>query len=320
MSVALGTPGYRRDPSPSLPVAYRLTFNEIRNASNDTYDWIELKNVCGTGVRLREWQISIVLDTGQLEDEAVEIVSFPDYTVPMGGVLLITNTDPSETVLAGGLNIATGARQRGAQHLYLVAPALKLPQTPYLLILEQVPAYDERRIEDVAGNYALTALPDGTEIHPQAHVSHRGAPLAALTHFGAWQRRKPLEGPGYLAAAWEASGYHGGIGYDQYVPASMCLGTPGYQHAPSPVLLETQRLVFNKIHNDGDTPENYIDWIELKNVSDMEVRLREWAISIVASAGEARDEDVGIVSFPDYTLPVGGVLLILNTDLGQLGH
>ncbi len=318
VSMALGTPGYRRDPSPSQPVVYRLIFNEIRNASNDTNDWIELKNICGAEVQLKHWHISIVRNTGGGEDEEIAVVSLPDYTLPMGGVLLITNTDPSETVLAGGLNIATGRRSRGAQHPYLVAPGLRLPETPYLLILEEVREYGERWIEDVAGSYALTALPDGTEIHPQAYVSHRGEPLAPLAHFGAWQRRHFVEGPGYLASAWMSSGYHEGIGYDRDTPAAMCLGTPGYRHDPSPVLPETQRLAFNKIHNAGDDADNYIDYIELKNISDTGVRLKHWAISSVASAGEKADEDVDIVPFPDWTLPVGGVLLVLNTEPGPV--
>ena len=316
VSVSLGSPGYRSDPSPSQPVASRLVFNEIRNASNDTNDWIELKNVCGAGVQLKHWHISIVLNAGQLVDEEVGIVSLPGYTLQRGDVLLITNTDPSETVLAGGLNIATGARQRGAQHPYLVAPDLKLPEIPYLLILKEVPAYDTPTIEDVAGNYAPTALPDGTEIGPYANVPRSTELLAPLTHFGAWQRRHFVEQPGYLSTAWEASGYHGGIGYDRDVPASVCLGTPGYRHDPSPGLPVTQRLIFNKIHNAGDNPDNYIDWIELKNISDTAVQLKHWAISSVASAGDARDEDVDIVSFPDWMFPAGGVLLILNADPG----
>ena len=318
-SVALGSPGYRRDPSPSQPVAYRLVFNEIRNASDDTHDWIELKNVCGAGVRLRDWHISIVHDAGGASDEEVSVVSFPDYALPEGGVLLITNTDPSETVLAEGLNIATGVRQHGAQHSYLVAPKLKLPQTPYLLILEEVREDDERTIADVAGNYAFRALPDGTEIDLQAYISHRGEPLAPLARFGAWQRRHFVEQPGYLATAWQPSGYHGGIGYDRYAPAAMCLGTPGYRHDPSPVLPVTQRLVFNKIHNAAPDADNYIDWIELKNVSDTEVRLKGWEISSIASAGENTDEDVSLVRLPDYTLSTGGALLVLNTDLGKVG-
>ncbi len=313
-SVSLGTPGYRRAPSPSLPMVYRLAFNEIRNASNDTDDWIELKNVCGEGVRLKDWHISMIPYTGFPVDEEVRVVSFPDYTLPMGGVLLLTNTDPKETVLADGLNIATGGRQRGAQHRYLVAPDLKLPETPYLLILQHMPADGMKTIEDVAGNYAVPALPDGTPIYPHVNVSRLpAAALSPLARFGAWQRQH-LEEPGYLAAAWVSIGYRGGIGYDRYAPASMCLGTPGYRSDAVPVLPETQRLIFNKIQNAADTPYNFVDYIELKNLSETAVRLQDWEMSSITSDGEHADEDVSIVRFPDWTLPAGGVLLILNTE------
>ena len=56
--------------------------------------------------------------------------------------------------------------------------------------------------------------------------------LAPLTRFGAWQRRHFVAQPGYLATAWEASGYHAGIGYDRDTPAAVCLGTPGYRYDP----------------------------------------------------------------------------------------
>ncbi|MXV73147.1 lamin tail domain-containing protein, partial [Candidatus Poribacteria bacterium] len=313
-ALCLGTPGYVRDPSRSQLVPHRLVFNEIRNASDDTNDWIELKNVCGTDVQLSDWEISIVLNV----DQDVDIVSFPDYTLPMDGVLLITNTDPSKTVIADGLNIATRARQSGAQRPYLVAHGLRLPSTPYLLILRHVGEYGERTIADMAGNYPFTASHDGTEIYLLANAPQPPEPLAPLTQLGAWQRRH-LKQPGYLAAAWMSSGYHAHIGYDRHAPASLCLGTPGYRYDPSPSQLVTRCLAFNKIHNASDNAANHVDWIELKNVYDMDVRLRDWEISIITSEGEAADQDVGIVSFPDYTLPVGGVLLIINADPGETG-
>ena len=98
--------------------------------------------------------------------------------------------------------------------------------------------------------------------------------LAPLTRFGAWQRRHFVAQPGYLATAWEASGYHAGIGYDRETPAAVCLGTPGYRYDPSPVLLATQRLVFNKVHNAEKDTHDWIDYIELKNISDTAVRLK----------------------------------------------
>ena len=306
----LGTPGYRLDPSPSQPVTHRLVFNEVRNASDDTNDWIELKNVCGTDVQLSDWEISIIASPDKVVDQ--DIISFPDWTLPMNGVLLITNTDPDETVVAGGLNIATGKRQVGAQHPYFVAPDLELPSTPYLLILRHVLEKDGdfvKTIEDVAGNYFWPLLNYDSKEYPFSDT-HPTEPLAPLTELGAWQRQG-LAYPGYLAAAWIPSGYHAHLGYDRHAPASMCLGTPGYLRDPSPVLPVVSRVVFNKIRNASD---NTNDYIELKNVCDTDVRLRDWEISIVASRGDAADQDVDIASFPDWTMPAQGLLLITNTD------
>ena len=245
--------------------------------------------------------------------EVIEVVSFPDVLLPAQGVLLITNTDPSETRLSSGLNIATGARLRGARHPYLVAPDLKLPSTPYLLILQRRGTENgdpPATIEDVAGNYFRSVYPYKTEVYPLAETSRPTAAAAPLSAEGTWQRQH-LEHPGYLAAAWVASGYHGGLGYDRHAEASVSLGTPGYRLDPSPSLPVAYRLAFNEIHNAADDTD---DWVEIKNVCGAGVRLSEWEISIVASVGEAANQDIDIVSFPDYTVPMGGVLLITNTD------
>jgi hypothetical protein len=288
-------------------------FNEICNASDDTNDWIELKNLSNEPLRLSDWQIRFMTSDGAGINEDIDVVSFPDVMLPAHGVLLITNTDPGETRLASGLNIRTGARLRGVQHRYLVAERLRLPRAPYLLILQRRAAANgdpPATIEDVAGNYFRSVSPYATEVYPLADTSRPTGAAAPLTDFGVWQRQH-LEHPGYLAEAWLPSGYHGGIGYDRDAEASVSLGTPGYRLDPSPSIPVAYRLVFNEIHNAADDTD---DWVELKNVCGAGVYLRDWEISIVASAGEAANEDVDIVSFPDYTLPMGGVLLITNTD------
>ena len=223
-------------PHPPAPLATEcFIFNEISNASDDTNDWIELKNLCNVPPGpLRLWQIRLMASEGPGAGEAIEVVSFPDALLPAQGVLLITNTDPSETRLARGLNIRTGARLRGAQHPYLVAPDLKLPSVPYLLILQRRAAESgapPATIEDVAGNYFRSVAPYATEVYPIADTSRPTMAAAPLTDFGVWQRQH-LEHPGYLAAAWVASGYHGGIGYDRHAAASVSLGTPRLPSRP----------------------------------------------------------------------------------------
>ena len=299
---------------PPAPLATQFfIFNEVCNVPDDTNDWIELKNLCNVPLRLSDWQILLMTSEEHGPGEEIDVVSFPDVMLPVRGVLLITNTDPSETRLASGLNIGTGARQRGARHLYLVVERLKLPSTPYLLVLQRRAAQNgdpPATIEDVAGNYFRTVSPYDTEVYPLANTSRPKAAAAPLTTFGVWQRQH-LEHPGYLGVAWMPSGYHGGIGYDQHTEVSMCLGTPGYRRDPSPSQPVAHRIVFNEICN-AEVDAN--DWLELKNICSADVRLTDWEISIVAREGAAADEDVDLVSFPDYTLPMGGVLLITNTD------
>ena len=82
--------------------------------------------------------------------------------------------------------------------------------------------------------------------------------------------------------------------------------------APSPVA--SDRLVFNELRNADDDKH---DWLEVKNISDADISLAGWEISIVASAGGAANQDVDIIAFPAYTLPAGEVLLIVNTSPSQ---
>ncbi|MDE0683113.1 MAG: hypothetical protein OXI63_09385, partial [Candidatus Poribacteria bacterium] len=67
----------------------RVIFNELRNATTDTHDWVELRNVSEADVTLDGWEVRIVTDDG------TGIVTLPPGTVlPAGGLLLLVNTDP----------------------------------------------------------------------------------------------------------------------------------------------------------------------------------------------------------------------------------
>ena len=303
-SAGSGSGGSGSGGPPLIPLGTQsFIFNEIGNFSDDTYDWIELKNVCNTPLDLSEWQLRLITNYTLETGIAADIVSFPDFLLPPHAVLLVANTDPSHTHLASGLNIATGGRSRGAQHPYFVTRDLRLPSTPFLLILQHTaPGNGNPTLIDVAGNLFLEVLPDGSEAYFDPDTQDFAAAAAPLTDEGVYQRQR-LEVQGYLAAAWRPSGYHGGIGYDRRVEKSVALGTPGYRRDPSPSQPVAYRLVFNEIRNASDDTH---DWIELKNVCGAGVRLKDWHVSIVHDAGGAADEEVSVVSFPDYTLPRGG--------------
>ena len=173
----------------------RVIFNELRNATTDTHDWVELRNVSDVEVPLDGWEVRLVTSEG------TGIVTFPLGTVlPAGGLLLLLNTDPSVPdmpISSPEGNVAS-----------IVDADLILPQANFTLLLRSPAAW-----EDSVGNYFF-----GHEIPPTA---------PSLTTDTAWYRARP-DALGYQAEAWVMSGYQDGIGYDEGLIAASALGTPGY--------------------------------------------------------------------------------------------
>ena len=176
----------------------RVIFNELRNATTDAHDWVELRNVSNADVTLDSWEVRIVTDAG------TGIVTLPPGTVlPAGGLLLLVNTDPDAPEMPLSM-------PEEAAYLYVVDEGLILPQANFTLLLRSATAW-----EDSIGNYFF-----GHEIPPTA---------PPLTTDAAWYRARP-DVLGYQTEAWVMSGYQGGVGYDVGVPAAIALGTPGYSH------------------------------------------------------------------------------------------
>ena len=278
-------------PHESQVALTQVLFNEIRNASDDKNDWIELRNISNRNIPLQEWEISILIN-----EEENDIVTFPDYIFPAGGILLIANTDPNETALLRGQNIRMPDIRKGAQHHYLVADQLNLPNTQYMLILRssQDKNGTQEAIEDVAGTYFLDTLKADQP----------------LTQGTAWERSTISE-VGYNAEAWEASGYKGGIGYRPTAPKDTSPGTPGYPNNPlvrqkSTGQISISEVMFtNKIGN-RDVPQ----WIELYNNSHTEaINLNGWKITIEARHG--RQNHYIVLEFRNLNiLPNQTVLLV----------
>ena len=111
----------------------RVIFNELRNASTDTQDWIELRNVSDTAINLSEWRLSV-----DHADSTEEIV-FKDVSLAPGGVLLIVNT--AANTAASALASETAASRP------LIAPKFLLPQEEVTLFL-----WSPTGIEDIAGS------------------------------------------------------------------------------------------------------------------------------------------------------------------------
>ncbi len=167
-----------------------IIFNELHNSSDDTNDWLELRNVSGADLPLDDWQLTVRTESGEA------VIKFPAGTViPAGDVLLLTNT-------AGGREQSSLLQEDGEMAtaddmsvLSVVSEAFVLPQAAFALILRSPTVFG-----DIAGNYFEGDRPET-------------AP--AFTVDTAWDRTQPVAF-GYRAEAWAKSTYQNG------------LGTPGY--------------------------------------------------------------------------------------------
>ena len=182
----------------SLLTLDTVIFNELFNASNDTHDWVELRNVTNADVDLSGWHL--IVSTGG----TTIVHEFSTGTVlPAGELLLLLNTDPDDP----DMPLATS--EEPSYH-YLYDEAFTLPQEDFMLLLRSPSAW-----EDSAGNYLF-----GQEKLPTT------VDFALDT---AWFRAKATVF-GHRNNAWIISGYHDRLGYDNDTPENISLGTPGYPH------------------------------------------------------------------------------------------
>ena len=309
--------------SPASDVPRRpIIFNELGNGSGDTNDWLELRNVTGAAVSLKDWELSVVQD-GKKEDTS--LIMFPDVSVPANGLLLITNSDPTAegNVLAGGDNLATAeVEKKGSTHLYLVNAGLSLPDDgKFLLILRNAKEKlgMNAAFVDVAGGGgsdtdAFVREPTGdydTHVWPlQVLQAPGGDTEDALGSGKVWQRAK-ADIVGYHKDAWAEAAFTG-LGYDRQVTQSAATaGTPGYPNGAAKETAATPKgsITLSEIMFDsagGTLPQ----WIELYNNSKTEVlNLNRWQLEIQ----NVDSED--LVGRPIVTLTLGEKVIQPNQTL-----
>ncbi len=266
-----------------------IVFNEFGNGSGAANDWLELRNVTGAAVSLKDYQLSVVAD-GQKEDTSLHV--FADVSVPANGLLLLVSTSPEKTSLAGGDDIATAdVEQKGSPHQYLVASGLALPDDgKFLLILRNAKeklGMNEAFV-DVAGGGgsdtdAFVREQTGdydTYVWPlQVREAPGGDTEGALGSGKVWQRAK-ADIVGYHKDAWAEAAFTG-IGYDRKVANSAATaGTPGYPNGAVKTAAATPKgsITISEVMFDsggGTLPQ----WIELYNKSKTEaLNLNRWEL------------------------------------------
>ena len=262
-----------------------IVFNELGNGSEAANDWLEFRNVSGSDVSLKDWELSVVQDG---KKEETSLIVFPDVSVPANGLLLITNMPADKTPLAGG-------KDKGLSHASFVDPdaGLSLPDDgKFLLILRNAKeklGLDEAFI-DVAGGggsdtdaFVRDETGDyDTYVWPLQVLEAPGdATEDALSSGKVWQRAK-ADIIGYHQAAWAEAAFTG-IGYDRKVTRSAATaGTPGYPNGAAKTAASTPKgaVTISEIMFDSDG-RKLPQWIELYNKSKTEaLNLDRWQLEI----------------------------------------
>ena len=229
---------------PILPsiTAAGVIFNEFFNAKTDKHDWVELRNTTENEVSLGGWKLDISAGNAA----QTESTAFPETTLPGGGVLLLMNTGHKENHLE---------RSDADTYQSLKVPELLLQGSDFSLMLRD----ETGAIVDVISNSA-------------AHTEFK--------QDAAYLREQPNT-PGYEAAAWQPSGYQGGLGYDRKAPKATSLGTPGYPRSGLTPQSETPKVNISEVMFTTGTSGRLPQWIELYNPSKTEVvTLQGWQLHV----------------------------------------
>ena len=293
-----------------------LIFNEFGNGTDATNDWLELRNVTGAAVSLKDWELSVV-QNGEKQD--VSLIVFPDVSVPANGLLLITHSGPDDTRLAAGDDIASDGKNGGLTHLSLVNSGLALPDDgKFLLILRNAKeklgkneafvdvaggggSDTDAFIRDRTGNY-------DTHVWPLQVLDAPGGDTEdALSSGTVWQRAK-ADIVGYHKDAWTEAAFTG-LGYDRQVTQSAATaGTPGYPNGAAKATVASPKgsVTISEIMvdtADGTLPQ----WIELYNKSKTEVlNLNRWKLEL------QNVNSADLIGRPIVTLTLGEKLLQPN--------
>ena len=229
-----------------------IIFNEFLNANTNKEDWVELRNITDNEISLDGWELNL----SSTLSRGTDTFEFPEITLRAGAALLLVNTEHKETRLE---------RSQAYTYRYLVVPKLHLRGTDFSLVLRD----RSGAIADVVGS----------------HFQDTGASDTSTRLFEqneAYFREQPNT-PGYEAAAWQQSGYQGGLGYDRNTTKAQSLGTPGYLKSVFTQQSQTAPVSISEIMFTAGESKRLPQWIELYNGSKTEVvTLQGWRLQVEA--------------------------------------
>ena len=159
----------------------------------------------------------------------------------------------------------------------------------------------------VVGSEGLS-VPEGTTLMSSSGLSRVGKAAPPKDSGEAAPAPPPSDDAGSEQVVLATDTGESFQGTERDVNVSPVLWLPTEESEPKSPASSVPRtpIVFNELGNgSGDTN----DWLELRNVTDASVSLKDWELSVVA---DAKQEDTSLVVFPDVSVPGNGLLLLTN--------
>ena len=328
----------------SLP-ATSVIINEIFNSEG--LQWVELHNTGTAEVNVKNWELEAALGgTSKKELRRVFAIPDKDTKIPAGGFLVITNRQPADTILAGGVDLHDSNKfAAGARQLYIVitegsvtASGKKQPKPQdndknewmpgkgFLLILRNGnDKNNHEKIVDIAGNaFDKVVDPDlvtdvwplrGWTVPGDRDNGDFGDAANSLNHNvgKTYARIEQKSGGNRLHKDhWRMDGIVGGLGYDPGVDLAIAPGTPGYANnaqKANPADI-TGEVVISEIMYDAGANGNLVQWIELYNSSMTQSALLngDWELEI-------RNIDTDVESYVDAKFDFENAVILPNQTL-----
>ncbi|MDE2827512.1 MAG: lamin tail domain-containing protein, partial [Bacteroidota bacterium] len=304
-----------KDPA-ALPVG-SVIINEIYNSS--TLRWIELHNTGSAEVNVKKYRMHAV--HGAKKQDVVFSIPDKDAKIPAGGFLVVTNRQPADSILAGGVDLHDNNKfPAGASQLYVVTD-VNMPAKGFLLVLRNGNDKDNHeKIVDIAGSDFVTdanfsdvwplkgwTVPGDIDFADFGDKSDATDSLQQNTGKTYARIEQKSGGNRLHKDHWRMDGPMDGLGYDPGVDVAIAPGTPGYANnakkdKPADIIGE---VVISEIMYDAGANGNLVQWIELYNSSmTRSANLNGWEF-------EVRNIDTDVESYVDAKFKFDGDAVIL---------
>ncbi|MYK19163.1 lamin tail domain-containing protein [Candidatus Poribacteria bacterium] len=316
----------------SLP-GTSVIINEIYNS--DTLQWIELHNTGSAAQEVKKWTLHAAYEDADGKRHQQRVFSIPDEgtSIPGGGFLVITNRDPADSVLAGGVDLHDTNNDKfpaGAQQLYIVVNGADdewMPADDFLLILrDRNDRTNHEGIVDIAGNQFIeqanvsdawplkgwkVAIANADINTERIDANDWGGANSSIPRNAGMTYARIEQKTGAQRSEkdhWRKDGAVNGLGYDPNVDMAIAPGTPGYANNarkanPADIM---GKVVISEIMYDAGDNGNLTQWIELYNSSFTEsAHLNgDWELEI-------RNIDTDVESYVDAKFTFDGTSVIL---------